>query len=125
MFALESRELRRSHGVRRQRRRRCTASGWATTRARPPPAWSVGGSIFWMIFTAPPNTGVGSRVASRAAPSWRPQVGFGRDTSPSIRPRQTQDMLGQIAQHQIVRDWGYSVEPRLAELSLDVAFGVE
>ena len=64
------------------------------TRSRPQPTWSMAGSIFWMIFTAPPSTGVGSRVASPAVPSWRPPDGLGRDRSPSIRPRQTQDMLG-------------------------------
>src|ERR1700722_2524864 len=38
----------------------------------------------------------------------------------SIRPRQAEDVLGQEAQDQVGRDRRHLVEPRFAELALDV-----
>src|SRR5215217_7585064 len=41
------------------------------------------------------------------------------------RPRQTQDVLGDVGEDQVGRDGCYLVEARLAELALDVVLGVE
>src|SRR5262249_48052017 len=50
----------------------------------------------------------------------KPQLQFFPCCSCSIRPRQAEDVLGEVGQDQIGRDRRGLIEPRLAELALDV-----